>query len=255
MRAHQKYDKGNGNERLLKYIRRGYGEPKDFASFVYLSQLMQADGIELAVDHLRSQRPRTMGSLYWQLNDVWPGASWSSIDWYGRWKALQFHARRFYAPVRVAPIRQHGTHAGVSDLRPHPTARCAAAGAGDGDGWQSLRYDHTSAATLAPLASTRVMDLADAALLHGGDPRRHRRRVRTAAGTASCCRGTCCTSRPPPDLQLPEPSLSGTLVAAWRRLPAHGARRSDLPAASGSTSATSMPRSRTTPSTCCRASR
>jgi beta-mannosidase len=113
MRAHQKYDKGNGNDRLLKYIRRGYGEPKDFASFVYLSQVMQADGIELAVDHLRSSRPHEMGSLYWQLNDVWPGASWSSIDWYGRWKALQFHARRFYAPVRVTAIHQHG-HTAVS---------------------------------------------------------------------------------------------------------------------------------------------
>ncbi|MFH7467811.1 hypothetical protein RA282_28425, partial [Pseudomonas syringae pv. tagetis] len=82
MRAHQKYAKGEGNERILFYIRRNYGEPKTFEDFVYLSQVMQAEGIELAALHHRSSRPQTMGSLYWQLNDVWPGASWSSVDYY-----------------------------------------------------------------------------------------------------------------------------------------------------------------------------
>jgi beta-mannosidase len=66
-----------------------FGEPRDFEDFVYLSQVMQAEGIELAALHHRASRPHTMGSLYWQLNDVWPGASWSSVDSYGRWKALQ----------------------------------------------------------------------------------------------------------------------------------------------------------------------
>ncbi|MBP2157912.1 MULTISPECIES: glycoside hydrolase family 2 protein [Asticcacaulis] len=108
MRGHQKFDKGNGNKRLMLYIENNYGTPKTFEDFVYLSQLMQADGIELAGLHHRAMRPRTMGSLYWQMNDVWPGASWSSIDYYGRWKALNYRAKRFYAPLAVGALRRDG---------------------------------------------------------------------------------------------------------------------------------------------------
>ncbi|WP_424681398.1 beta-mannosidase [Frateuria sp. YIM B11624] len=109
LRAHQKYDGGNGNTRLAMYVQREYGQQKDFPALVYLSQVMQAEGIELAAEHLRASRPRSMGSLYWQLNDVWPAISWSSIDYHGRWKALQFHARRFYAPLLATALREHCT--------------------------------------------------------------------------------------------------------------------------------------------------
>ena len=101
MQAHQK-NKG-GNERILTYMLREYREPKDFASFVYLSQVQQAEIIKIGAEHLRRQRPRTMGSLYWQLNDCWPVASWASIDYYGRWKALHYYARRFYDDVLISP--------------------------------------------------------------------------------------------------------------------------------------------------------
>jgi beta-mannosidase len=103
MQAHQK-NKG-GNERILTYMLREYHEPNDFESFVYLSQVQQAEIIKIGAEHLRRQRPRTMGSLYWQLNDCWPVASWSSIDYYGRWKALQYYARRFYDDVLVSPYQ------------------------------------------------------------------------------------------------------------------------------------------------------
>jgi beta-mannosidase len=106
MQAHQK-NKG-GNERILTYMLREYREPKDFAAFVYLSQVQQAEIIKLGAEHLRRQRPRTMGSLYWQLNDCWPVASWSSIDYFGRWKALQYYARRFYDDVLITPYRHDG---------------------------------------------------------------------------------------------------------------------------------------------------
>ncbi|MDE1150562.1 MAG: glycoside hydrolase family 2 protein [Azospirillaceae bacterium] len=171
MRAHQKFANGNGNDRLLFYIRKYYGEPKDFASFIYLSQVMQAEGIELAASHLRASRPHSMGSLYWQLNDVWPGASWSSIDYFGRWKALQFHARRFYAPLLASALRHNGKTEVrlVSDLT-NPTPAQWRLRVLDMDG--TVRQEKTTPVTLVPLASTDVGTFDDAALLKGADPKR-----------------------------------------------------------------------------------
>lgn len=106
MLAHQKNNEGN--ELIKIYMLRDYPEPKDFASFLYVSQVLQAEGIKVGAEHLRRNRPRTMGSIYWQLNDCWPVASWSSIDFYGRWKALQYYSRRFYAPLLVSPHVENG---------------------------------------------------------------------------------------------------------------------------------------------------
>ncbi len=106
MQEHQKNH--GGNERILSYMLRWYPEPKDFPAFVYLSQVLQAEAIKVGAEHLRRQRPNTMGSLYWQLNDCWPVASWASIDYYGRWKALQYYARRFYADAIISPFRHDG---------------------------------------------------------------------------------------------------------------------------------------------------
>jgi beta-mannosidase len=71
--------------------------------------VLQAEGIKIGAEHFRRLRPETMGSIFWQLNDCWPVASWSSIDYYGRWKALQYYARRFYAPVLVSPHIEDGS--------------------------------------------------------------------------------------------------------------------------------------------------
>jgi len=106
MMAHQKNH--GGNERILTYMLREYPEPKDFAAFVYLSQVQQAEAIKVGAEHLRRNRPRTMGALFWQLNDCWPVASWSSIDYFGRWKALHYYARRFYGDLLVAPDAHDG---------------------------------------------------------------------------------------------------------------------------------------------------
>ena len=112
-----------------------------------------------------------MGSLYWQLNDVWPGASWSSIDWYGRWKALQFHARRFYAPLAVAALRKaHATHVSLINDRTESVAVQWRLRVLDFDG-KSLRDERKNVA-LAPQSAAQVATFTDADLLRGGDPKR-----------------------------------------------------------------------------------
>jgi beta-mannosidase len=73
-----------------------------------MSQVQQAEAIKVGAEHYRRMKPRTMGQFYWQLNDCWPVASWSSIDYYGRWKALQYYASRFYDDVLVSPWHHDG---------------------------------------------------------------------------------------------------------------------------------------------------
>lgn len=97
MEQHQK-DKG-ANGKILWYLAAEHRFPKDFASLVYLSQVLQAEAIKYGVEHWRRHRGRCMGSIYWQLNDCWPVASWSSMDNHHRWKALHYFAKRFYAPI------------------------------------------------------------------------------------------------------------------------------------------------------------
>jgi len=188
IRAHQKFMAGagaerlmegaeqllaeGGNGRIMKYIERAFGTPRTFDDYVYLSQVMQAEGIALAALHHRASMPWTMGTLYWQLNDVWPGPSWSSVDYEGRWKALHYHARRFFADVAVAALRQHETtqFTIVSD-RQQPVS-----------GQWHLRVmdfagrtikEQQEAITLAPLSANQIAQFSDAELLAGADPRSH----------------------------------------------------------------------------------
>lgn len=100
MEKHQKC--GLGNTKMMFYMSQRYKLPKDIRSFVYASQLLQADAMKSAVEHMRRHRGRCMGALYWQLNDSWPAASWSSIDYFGRRKALYYAAKRFCAPVLLS---------------------------------------------------------------------------------------------------------------------------------------------------------
>lgn len=102
MEQHQKHPEGN--PLILLYMLDHYRLPKDFESLLWVSQVLQAEGMKTAVEHFRSQMPRVMGALYWQINDCWPVASWSGTDYSGRWKALHHYAKRFFNPVLVAPI-------------------------------------------------------------------------------------------------------------------------------------------------------
>src|SRR6185369_9219109 len=101
MLAHQRHPRGN--QLIREYMLREYPEPKDFESFLYVSQVLKAEGIRTGAEHLRRIMPHNMGSLYWQINDCWPVATWSSIDYYGRWKALQYYARHFYNNLLISP--------------------------------------------------------------------------------------------------------------------------------------------------------
>lgn len=100
MENHQK-NRG-GNQVILDYVSRRYRFPSTQAGLIYLSQLNQAYCMQIGVEHYRRLMPHCMGALYWQLNDCWPAASWSSIEFTGRWRALHHVARRFFAPALVS---------------------------------------------------------------------------------------------------------------------------------------------------------
>ena len=98
--------KGNGN--LMERIAEYYRVPDDFAMHTYLTQRLQADSVDYAIRHLRRHRGICMGTLFWQVNDCWPGVSWASIDYDGRWKALQYAAKEFYAPHLLILTEEDG---------------------------------------------------------------------------------------------------------------------------------------------------
>ena len=100
MEQHQK--NASGNALMVGQMLDTFRLPQNFESLVYLSMVLQAEGIRYGVEHWRRHTQRVSGTLYWQLNDCWPVASWSSLDYFGRWKALHYAARRFYAPVLLS---------------------------------------------------------------------------------------------------------------------------------------------------------
>lgn len=100
MERHQRNQAANG--KILSYLSQTFRYPNSFDDLLYASQLMQAEAIRYGVEHWRRNRGRCMGAIIWQLNDIWPVASWASIDYYGRWKALHYAAKRFFAPVMIS---------------------------------------------------------------------------------------------------------------------------------------------------------
>lgn len=102
MERHQRNGAANG--KIMNYMQQTYRYPTDFDTAIYASQLLQADAIRYGVEHFRRNRndDRCMGAVYWQFNDCWPVASWSSVDYEGRLKALHYYARRFFSPVMIS---------------------------------------------------------------------------------------------------------------------------------------------------------
>jgi beta-mannosidase len=101
MKSHQR--SSIGNETIEEYMLRDYKKPKDFQSYLYVSHVLQAEGIGFGLEAQRRNRHRCMGTLYWQLNDCWPVASWSSRDYYGQWKALHYFTKKAFRPILVSP--------------------------------------------------------------------------------------------------------------------------------------------------------
>lgn len=100
MEKHQRQYGANG--KIMNYLQQTYLYPASFDLVIYASQLLQADAIRYGVEHFRRNRGRCMGAIYWQLNDCWPVTSWASIDYCGRWKALHYYAKRFFAPLMIS---------------------------------------------------------------------------------------------------------------------------------------------------------
>ena len=94
---------GSGNPQIMRYLLEWFRLPNDFDMTLWVSQILQGIGIKYAVEHWR-RSPHTQGALYWQHNDTWPGPTWASIDYHGRWKALHYMAKRFFAPRLISAV-------------------------------------------------------------------------------------------------------------------------------------------------------
>ncbi|GAA0671312.1 beta-mannosidase [Sphingomonas insulae] len=216
MKAHQKFLAGEGNARLRLYLDQRLRPAKDFADFVYLTQVNQAQAIGLAARHHRACRPVTMGSLFWQLNDVWPSISWASIDHLGQWKLLQYEAKRAFAPQAIVAERRNGSTriALVSDATTPVEAT-----------WRIVVRDMTGATldtrqadlTLAPLSAATVATLSDADLFGAADPAKSyavaELMVRTDVPEAfrtdrRVVSRTLIERLPPKDMAYPDPGLT-----------------------------------------------
>lgn len=169
LKGHQKFLAGEGNARLKMYLDQRLRPAKDFADTVYLTQVNQAQAIDMAARHHRACRPTNMGSLYWQMNDTWPAISWASIDYHGRWKLLNYAARRFFAPQAIVAENRGGKTriALVSDATQPMAAE-----------WRVRSFDMAGqplgdkggTTTLAPLSAVDIASLADAELFGSAAP-------------------------------------------------------------------------------------
>ncbi|HEY6120329.1 MAG TPA: glycoside hydrolase family 2 protein [Pyrinomonadaceae bacterium] len=168
MLAHQRHPRGN--QLVREYMLRDFPPPKDFESFLYVSQVLQAEGIRIGAEHLRRIMPQNMGSLYWQIDDCWPVASWSSIDYYQRWKALQYYARRFYSNLLISPSLQNGylKFFVISDLTKSVDAKLKVSLM---DAAGRLVTSFVRDVRVAPLSSRSYFDLNVAQLLSGREPK------------------------------------------------------------------------------------
>ena len=157
MESHQK--NAGGNARIAETMFRYFRFPEGFENFVYMSQIQQGLAIKTAVDYWRSIKPHCMGALYWQLNDTWPVASWSSLNYGGSWKHLHYMAKRFYAPVNIVtiPNNQGWSMIAICD-EPKPVEVSFTIGAVSIQG--TTRVLHSGNSIAQTLTNTHLIDVA-----------------------------------------------------------------------------------------------
>jgi beta-mannosidase len=170
MAAHQR--SGIGNMVIKEYMERYYDRmPAKFENILYLSQILQAESMKCGIEAHRRNMPYCMGSLYWQLNDCWPVASWSGIDSYGRWKALHYFARTAFAPLLISPYMHDGVLEVylVSDLAQsvHGTLTLSLMDFGG----KELRGIKLKRVTASADSSVKIAEYNVSELLAGADPR------------------------------------------------------------------------------------
>ncbi len=214
MKAHQRSSIGNGT--ITNYMQRDYVVPKDFRQFLYVGQVLQAEGIKVAMEAHRARMPYCMGSLFWQINDCWPVASWSSIDYYGRWKAQQYFARKAYDAVLVSP-RIEGdkvTITVVSDLL-HDQAAAMTVRVMDFQG--KAITEHPAAITIKANSSAVVFSDEIVHLLGGAGPET----VLLSVGIAVAGKlvaDNILYFRPVKDLSLPAPVIAKQVKAVGKEI-------------------------------------
>lgn len=117
LEKHQRCAFGNGT--IMRYMEQTYLYPESLDMTIYASQLMQAEAMRYGVEHFRRNRGRCMGAVIWQFNDCWPVASWAMVDYFGRWKAVMYYAKRFFAPLLLS-CEEEGMHTQTPNLNTQP---------------------------------------------------------------------------------------------------------------------------------------
>lgn len=166
MKSHQR--SSIGNETIEYYLLQDYKKPKDFESFLYVNHVLQAEGIKFALEGHRRAMPYCMGSLYWQINDVWPVASWSSTDYYQRWKALQYYVKKGFEPVLLSPFREEGQlKVGVVSDKLEPIQADLKLKVMDFEG--NVIWEETKAVEIPANSSANYFEVKEADFLKGKD--------------------------------------------------------------------------------------
>ncbi|MBK8568066.1 MAG: glycoside hydrolase family 2 protein [Saprospiraceae bacterium] len=203
MAAHQR--SGIGNLRIKQYMDWYYKTPPDFESFLYVGQVLQAEAIKSAIETHRRRMPHNMGTLYWQINDCWPVASWSSTDYYRRWKALHYFVRKAYGEVLVSPIIEgERVEVHIVSDRLRPIEAKLELNLLDFKG--NEKYGVHKAISLPANSSGNYYALPIAELLKGNSPNEVFLHVKVTEGNALLSENNLLLV-PPKDLQLPKPTV------------------------------------------------